>query len=236
MDNTTKSEMLYNHNTARTGLNRMMRMLNLRLTSAFARNAKNAFLLFLLACSPSFLNAQAAKPSPITDQDFYDFFNTSDNPYPVSAMIGQCNPDSLKTCNLISTPEYGVLQEDTTQIFQDTLFSIADRAYIRQQCINLRNRQFQWKNGMLKGIKVIDGARVRQVFDSAGADSGWTAYYHIFRQGYNKFSVPLFSLDKTKCIVYRGFECGHTGIGNTNAFVKKNTKWVLALSCGPWVH
>lgn len=189
-----------------------------------------------LSLIPTELFAQKEKFDSVTDSDYYNFFNSTENPYPVSAMIGQCNPDSLKTCNLISTPEFGILREDTTQIYGDTLFSKADKAYIRQQCIRLQKRHFQWKSGLIKGIKVIDGNRVRQVFDSAGADSGWVAYYRIFRQGYNKFSVPLFSLDKTKCIVYRGFECGHTGIGNTNAFVKRNNKWVMAISCGPWVH
>lgn len=192
--------------------------------------------LLLFALFPSFVRAQYTKIDSVSDLDYYDFFNTTENPYPVSSMIGQCNRDSLKTCNLLSTPEYGILREDTTEIFEDTIFSKADRAYIRLQCIQLQKRHFQWKNGLLKGIIVIDGNRVRRVFDSAGADSGWTAYYRIFRQGYNKFSVPLFSLDKTKCIVYRGFECGHTGIGNTNAFIKRAGKWYIAKSCGPWVH
>ncbi len=200
-----------------------------------AEGAKICLLLFLTVL-PSFIYGQTVRIDSVTDRDYYDFFNSTENPYPVSSMIGQCNPDSLKTCNLLSTPEYGVLQEDTSEIFKDTIFSKADRAYMYSQCVKLKQRHFEWKNGLLKGIIVINGDRVRKVFDSAGADSGWTVYYRIFRQGYNKFSVPLFSVDKTKCIVYRGFECGHTGIGNTNAFIKKGNKWMIAKSCGPWVH
>jgi hypothetical protein len=180
--------------------------------------------------------SQALKIDSVSEQDYYNFFNSTENPYPVAGMIGQCNPDSLKTSNLLNTPEYGVLREDTSEIFMDTIFTKADRAYIWFQCNQLKKRHFLWKDGLMKGVKVIDGSRVRHVMDSAGADSAWKAYYKIFREGYNKFSVPLFSVDKTKCIVYRGFECGHTGIGNTNAFVRKGNKWVIAKSCGPWVH
>ena len=70
-----------------------------------------------------------------------------------------------------------------------------------------------------------------RILDSLGTDSGWHVYYSIYKIGFNKFSVPLYSLDKTRCIIFRSFECGgNFGLGNTNVFVKRGDKWVLAKS------
>jgi len=133
-------------------------------------------------------------------------------------------------------PEYNALRDDTTEIFMDTsLFSKADRAYIREQMI--RERKFRWKEGEVKNMNVIDGEKVKHLFDSLGVEDAWKAYYPMFKMGYNKFSVPFFSCNKQKCIVYRGYECGMSyGLGNTNAFEKRDGKWVLVKSCAPWVH
>jgi hypothetical protein len=179
--------------------------------------------------------AEPARHDTVTEQDYYDFYNASVNPFPVITMGGPCNPDSAKICNLLSLPEMGVLRDDTVEIFKDTLFTAADRAFIAKQtkwC-----KKFEWKQGKLNNENVIDGKPVMKILDSLGTDSGWHVYYRIYKLGFNKFSVPLFSVDKQRCIVFRSFECGSNfGLGNTNVFIKKNDKWVLAKSIAPWVH
>ncbi len=182
----------------------------------------------------SFSFAQS-KHDTITEQDFYDFFNSTVNPFPVTTMGGPCNPDSVRICNLISTPEVGVLRDDTSEIFKDSVFSLADRAYIHKQAVRTKN--YRWKQGMIHGVNVIDGADVQHIMDSAGTEVGWPVYFKKYKLGYNRFSVPLYSLDKTKCIVYRAYSCSDNfGLGNTNVFIKKGDKWVLLKSCAPWVH
>jgi len=171
----------------------------------------------------------------VTEKDYYAFFNSTENPFPVTRMGGGCNPDSVKVSNLNSYPETNALHDDTTEIFLDTLFSSADKASIRKQMKRIRN--FRWKNGELSNVNVIDGDKVKHVFDSLGGDGAWEAYYKIYKIGYNQFSVPLFSCNKLRCIVYRGFQCSAVyGLGNTNVFEKRGDKWAIIKSCSPWVH
>lgn len=178
---------------------------------------------------------EQVKCLPVTDSDYYAFYNSNANPYPVTTMSKACNPDSLPICNLTSLPEYNVLRDDTTEIFMDTLFTKDDRAYIKEQMI--RERKFRWKDGELKNIKVIDGDKLRAFFDSLGVEEGWKAYFPIYKMGYNKYSVPFFSCNKQRCIIFRGYECGMSyGLGNTNVYEKRNGKWVLVKSCAPWIH
>jgi hypothetical protein len=187
-------------------------------------------LLFL-----HFSFAQQSKCDTVTEQDYYDFFNSTVNPFPVTTMGSGCNPDNLKIGNLISLPEANALKDDTTEIFADTLFTVADKAFIHKQM--LQNRTFRWKAGKMNDENVIDGDKVRQLFNSATRDSAWGLYIKKYKMGYNQFSVPLFSCNKVRCIVYRGYECtANYGLGNTNVFEKKGDKWVIVKSCSPWVH
>jgi hypothetical protein len=183
-----------------------------------------------------FVNAQQNKTDTVTDKDYYDFFNSTENPFPVTRMSTACNPDTFKICNLNDIPEYNTLIDDTTEILKDsTMFTKADRAFIRRQMIH--NRAYRWKDGEMKMMKVINGSKVKRLLDSLGPDDGWKAYYSIYKLGYNRFSVPLFSCDKLRCIVYRGYDCGSVyGLGNTNAFENRAGKWIIIKSCSPWVH
>ena len=191
-------------------------------------------LLFSYSVSFSQANKQV-KELPVTDSDYYAFFNSTINPFPVITMGIACNPDSEKVCNLNSLPEYHSLLDDTTEIFKDTLFTMADRLYIKKQMARIKN--FRWKDGEMKNMKVIDGDKVKQLFDSLGLEEGWKAYNRIYGLAYNRFSVPVFSCDKLKCIVFRGYECTPVyGLGNTNAFEYKNGKWSIIKSCSPWIH
>ena len=180
---------------------------------------------------------QSGKTEPvITDQDIYGFFNATENPFPVTRMGKACNPDSGKVGNLYSLAEYLSLIDDTTEIFKDTtMFTKADRAFIHKQM--QKNKGFEWKNGEINGVNVIDGNKVQKLFDSLGPEEGWNEYYIEYKVGFNKFSVPLFSLDKKRCIVYRGYSCGSVyGLDNTNVFENRDGRWIIIKSCSPWVH
>jgi hypothetical protein len=192
------------------------------------------FLILIALISFGFSFAQS--PDTVTEKDYYDFFNSTENPFPVTHMGLGCQPDTnIKTCDLNSYPEFNALHDDTTELFQDTLFTAADKAYIHRQM--LRNLKFRWKQGEIKSVTVIDGDRVKHIFDSAGSDNAWQAYYKTFKIGYDQFSVPLFSCNKKRCIVYRGYECSAVyGLGNTNVFERRGDKWVIIKSCSPWIH
>lgn len=183
-----------------------------------------------------FATAQGGKKDTVTDKDFYDFFNNTENPFPVTRMSTVCNPDTEKICNLNDIPEYNALIDDTTEIFKDsTMFTKADKAFIRRQM--KKNRKFRWKDGEMKMMKVINGDKVKRLLDSLGPDDGWRVYYSIYKLGFNKFSVPLFSINKLRCIVYRGYDCGSVyGLGNTNVFENRDGKWIIIKSCSPWIH
>lgn len=179
---------------------------------------------------------QKTADTVITDNDIYGFFNATENPFPVVRMGKACNPDSAKEGNLYSQAEYNSLLDDTTEIFKDTtLFTHADRAFINRQM--KRNKNFVWKDGEIKGVKVIDAHKIQHLFDSLPPEDAWNTYYSIYQVGFNKFSVPLFSLNKKLCIVYRGYSCGAVyALGNTNVFENRNGRWIIIKSCSPWVH
>ena len=99
-----------------------------------------------------------SKHDTITEQDYYDFFNNTVNPFPVTTMGGPCNPDTLKVCNVLNLPEMGVLRDDTTEIFRDTLFTMEDRVYIKRQMQWVK--KILWKDGKINGVKVMPGNRL----------------------------------------------------------------------------
>jgi len=182
------------------------------------------------------VTAQIGRPDTVTAADIYGFLNATRNPFNTIRMGKLCNPDSVKISNLFSYPEYNSLREDTTEIFKDTaLFSKADKAFIKRQMA--RNKHFVWKDGEIKGVHVINGSKVLYLFDSLTPKKAWNAYYSIYKVGYNKFSVPLFSLDKKRCIVYRSYSCSQVySLGNTNVYEYTNNRWIIVKSCSPWIH
>ena len=66
-----------------------------------------------------------------------------------------------------------------------------------------------------------------------GVDEGWVEFHKMYGSGFSTFSVPLFTVDKNTCIVYKAGHCGGLcGHGGTNVYKRVNGKWTFIQSIG----
>jgi hypothetical protein len=155
----------------------------------------------------------------ISSKEYYDFFNSL------------VNPDSVHQFNLESQPDFSYILKDTASIFSDTtLFSSADIQFIKYQ-IRV-GQSFRWKSNKILGSKVISSKKIKKLFKH-GVDEGWTEFNRRYTNGFATFSVPLFTVDKTTCIVYKAGHCGGLcGHGGTSIYKKIKGKWKFVQSIG----
>lgn len=155
----------------------------------------------------------------ISVKEYYDFFNSF------------VNTDSVQQFNLESDPDFSNILKDTAEIFSDTtLFSPADIDFLKYQ---LKHRQiFKWQSDKIAGARIISSKKIKKFFKH-GIDKGWIAFNKKYKNGFATFSIPLFTVDKNICIVYKSGRCGGLcGHGGTNVYKKVNGKWTFIQSIG----
>jgi len=185
-------------------------------------------LIAFLFCSLVY----SAYAQTITESDYYDVLN--------HIKI----PDSKGKILLSSDPS--LWENDTDAIFHngfsvnankpDTIFTLADKAYIRQQVKQAITTK--WDNKNITWAKVIPHSDIHNVFtDSVTKGDKWELFEKKFHESeYYDYSVPVFSVDKNTCAIYVGHHCGWLcGDGDIYIFRKKNNKWVLISTIGLWV-
>jgi hypothetical protein len=155
----------------------------------------------------------------ISSIDYYEFFNSF------------IQVDSIHTFNLASNPDFDHILKDTSSIFNDTaLLSNADIQFIKVQIKD--GKVFQWKSNGILGSNVISSKTIARIFKS-GAGEGWIKFNRKYKNGFATFSVPIFSLDKNICIVYKAWHCDSLcGHGGTSIYKKINGKWTFLKSIG----
>jgi hypothetical protein len=155
----------------------------------------------------------------ISSKDYYEFFNSF------------IRADSIHAFNLASNPDFDRILKDSSSIFHDTaLFSNADIEFIRNQIKAARH--FKWRSNGILGSHVISSKKIARIFKN-GPDEGWTELHKKYKNGFATFSVPLFSLDRSICIVYKAGHCGGLcGHGGTSVYKKVNGKWTFIESIG----
>ena len=155
----------------------------------------------------------------ISSHEYYQFFNSF------------IQPDSIRHFNLASKPDFDRLLRDSSDIFNDTaLFSTADIRFIKAQIQT--GQHFQWKSNGILGSQVISSNKLARMFKN-GPEEGWTKFNRQYKNGFATFSVPLFSLDRTICIVYKAGHCGDLcGHGGMSVYRKVNGRWTYLKSIG----
>lgn len=89
-----------------------------------------------------------------------------------------------------------------------------------------------WKSNQILGSKVISSKRIAKLFKNE-PDKGWVKFNKRYKDGFATFSVPLFSLDKNTCIVYKAGRCGSLcGHGGTSLYKKIKGKWTFVKVVG----
>lgn len=179
-----------------------------------------AFLFLVIL--PVGVYARQANPKPITEKDYYDFYNAVPQPYKLSHFVLLSEPERFDTFNN--------LFEEKGKLF-DTIFSKSDSVFLMQQISKAAN--FFWGPGMIDGAKVGNKADIEGIINN----SGWNRFYSIYHvNSYCQYSVPLFSADRTICITLCSEHCGDLcGEGDVNYYKKINGKWQLVYHYVRWI-
>lgn len=159
----------------------------------------------------------------ISSKDYYNFFNSL------------VNPDSIHHFNLESKPDFSYILRDTAIFFTDTtLFTPADIQFIKSQMTVAQD--FRWESNKILGARVISSKKIEKIFKKDTGD-GWTEFKKKYKNGFATFSIPLFTVDKNTCIIYRAEHCGGLcGHGSTSVYKKINGKWIFIQSIGTtWI-
>ncbi|MEI9943482.1 MAG: hypothetical protein WDN26_04610 [Chitinophagaceae bacterium] len=165
----------------------------------------------------SYLLGQSNKK--VSNKNYYEFIN--------EIVVS----DSVMQFNLASEPDFKHILDDTSFIFRDTtFFSSGDAQFMRQQLT--QGKHFKWKSNRITGAHVISSKKIRKYFKNDIWD-GWKIFNKKHRRGFTKFSIPLFTLDRETCIIYKGRHCGSLcGGGGIYLYKKVEGKWEYVTTIG----
>ena len=153
------------------------------------------------------------KPTVVAQKEYYEFFNSISNPSAELHPVIQSEPVLF---NMYDPPE-----TNDRKLF-DTLFAKGDTAFLVSQAIKAKS--FYWGPGMIDGYTVVNKSDLSQIING---DDGWDRLYKMYAtQGYWVYSVPLFSVDRTICVVKYINHCGNLCQANYVYYYKKTEgKW-----------
>jgi len=185
---------------------------------------KRYFIFFVVGLMvmglPLLSKAQKYSAITISDGEVLEFLN--------SIQASSSTPIVLS-----ETPETESLVRVLKRVLADTIFTNDERDFIRRELTNLSD--YKWKKGMIKNTRIITEHEIDKLFYKKKAD-GWPMFYYKYGKGITGFSVPLFTADKTKCIVFRSYSCGAVcGEGAGMIYKKVDGKWVLMAVIPDWV-
>jgi hypothetical protein len=185
---------------------------------------KRFFLSFLVEMSmmalPLLGKGQKYTNVSISDGEVLEFLNSTQSSSSVPLIISEM-------------PETESLVRNLKRILADSSFTNDERDFIRRELTNLSD--YKWKKGMIKNARIITGHEIDKIFYKKKAD-GWPMFYYKYGKGITGFSVPLFTADKNKCIIFRSYSCGPVcGEGAGLIYQKVNGKWTLMAVIPDWV-
>lgn len=146
----------------------------------------------ILTCTVGEVNAQSN--GKVSSKDYHEFINS------------MLDADSTGQFNLVRDAPFKPILDDTSIIFQDSvLFTREDVVFMKQQFKDVK--EYHWKSGGIMSATIISDAKIRRHFRKKAEDS-WTGFKKKFGGGYSRFSIPIFSLDRNTCVIYRSVHCG----------------------------
>lgn len=179
------------------------------------------YTIFLLLFSVA---ALAQENKGVTDRDYYEFYNTVPQPYKLRHFVLVSEPERFDTFNNLI---------DTKGKLFDTIFAKSDSTFLNGQIAMAAH--FYWGPGMIDGSTVVNKADIDALFRSGG--DGWSSFNKMYKvDSYCQYSVPLFSSDRTICIVLCSEYCGSLcGEGDVYYYKKINGKWQVVYHYVRWV-
>lgn len=158
--------------------------------------------------------------APVDKSEYYAFFNSF------------INKDSVKKFNLESEPLYNAILGDTALIFKDSIFTAEDIAFINEQLVAAEN--FTWSD-KIAGVKILKTKKLKRYFMHR-IRNGWKIYFRRHKEGFFAYSVPYFSIDRTKCIVAKSEHQSYShDSGGVFVYEKKDNKWIVKKAYIQWI-
>lgn len=135
---------------------------------------------------------------------------------------------------LLESPDTFTLHKDYLKrrilTFPYVTFSQEDKDFILLQYDKAQT--FKWSGDSLKNTLVVSDREIEEY-----KKTGWPKIkYDIPGPGFYQYALPLFTLDRTRCIFSFGYHCGgECGRGNTSLYQWTGSKWVKVFDFGGWV-
>jgi len=124
---------------------------------------------------------------------------------------------------LASKSERYFINKDSVSFLNDTThFSQKDIKYLRLQLKKLQ--EFEWNDETISGAEIINSKKLERLFKKKDF---WEKYYKKYDGSLNFYSMPIFNLDKTYCIIQIGSQSyKKSGGGATYLYKFINGEWI----------
>ena len=177
----------------------------------------------LLACSSTIVLAQQNK-ADVQEHEYYEFFDSVSRPTQITRFVLESESGRFDISDNSDVNYHKLF---------DTIFDKNDSAFLEYQVS--RASHFNWGSGMIPGSKVVSTSDLNSIFQ--GDFNGWERFNKLFgADGYWVYSVPLFSKDKTTCVVRYSNYCGERcGAGYIYYYKKIAGKWKVVYHYRTWV-
>ena len=139
--------------------------------------------------------------------------------------------DNVKIFYLSNSNHLKQIEYDLRVVFKDTSFTKQDIDFFQLQIEQYRN--FKWTSKKIKRAKIVSKSRQNRLYKN---HKNWEKFHKNHGKSILGYSVPLFTCDKSKVVVYRAKYCGALcGGGQISVFEKINGKWSYRKNYGFWI-
>jgi hypothetical protein len=139
--------------------------------------------------------------------------------------------DSLKVFYLSNSNHFKQIEEDLKSVFTDTIFTKQDIDYFKIQIEAYRH--FKWTSNKVEKAKIVSNSKLHRLYKNY---KNWDKFHKDCGESILGYSVPIYTCDKTKLVIYRSTYCGALcGGGQITVFKKINGKWTYLKNYGFWI-
>ena len=158
--------------------------------------------------------------SAVTRGNYYDFYNSINPPYRVRRVLLENQPLRFDISNN--------LLEKKGKLF-DTIFSKNDSAFLKKQVMQAAT--FFWAPGAIENTTVLSKPYIEYLYSEPGGRDRFS------NDGFCSYSVPVFSSNRTLCIIMCAHYCGNLcSQGDVYYYKKINGKWKVIYHYSLWIN
>ncbi len=136
--------------------------------------------------------------------------------------------DSLQTIYLSNSNHFKQIEEDLKTVFKDSIFTKQDIDYFNIQIKSYR--YFKWTSKNVERAKIVSNRKLNRLYKNY---NNWDKFHKECGEYILGYSVPIYTCDKTKLLIYRTTYCGALcGSGAISVYEKRNGQWTYLKDYG----